>query len=337
MVPVSLEGRKGVQIDVVAQCRLVASLGRGLGSGIPTTIATVLVTAGGPIEFSRQIASTKVKASVFERCAAIHGLHRVVRGAGSTGSVRNIRIGLSVVRVELGKRSQLQITEGLGHVDHRIAPVHVTGPDRHVGVGPICLDVDDPKKRVRSVQRRARATNDLDPLDVLRRYVVGQSRDAAEEQLVDALAVDHHEHGFGRARAPAAHIDSQVVVTLVGVRLEAGHEVEQLLHRSDSQLADVLASEHGDHRRRLGHRFFLLGGRRHLQVQQILQRHAEQIGKLPRFLIGERSARRLGKRRLVGISRRGRARQRGCGLYRVVRRCRHWGWQPRPLGGRVRL
>ena len=86
-------------------------------------------------------------------------------------------------------------------------------------------DVDDGDEGVCAVERRGRAANDLDLLDVFRWHAVDHTG-IAEKQVVDPLAIDHHEDPLGSHAAPTTDIDRQVMVTLVRIRHEAGNEVQ---------------------------------------------------------------------------------------------------------------
>ena len=79
-------------------------------------------------------------------------------------------------------------------------------------------DVDDTKERTRAVQRRARATDDFDPLDQV--DVEGKFRAdqcTAEDIVIESVAVDEEQHaGVVIAGTRKAAHPKEAVIAVVG-------------------------------------------------------------------------------------------------------------------------
>ena len=96
----------------------------------------------------------------------------------------------------------------------------------HAGpvVRPARDDVDHAADRVRAVQRGARALDDLDAFDELRRDIL--ERGGADRARVDAQAIHEHEHVV---RFRAAHEDGSLLAGTAEARdLDARHEAQRI-------------------------------------------------------------------------------------------------------------
>jgi hypothetical protein len=260
----------------------------------------------------------------------------VVRVARGQGRRSNAEGGEGEVAYRLAVRgdvqlrpARVQVLQEAGDADFvERGPVAVVVEEGLEGasaqgqlVAPECVDafrddVDDAEHRARPVEDGARATHDLDALDVVDGQVQVHRGGAAEDAVVEPHPVDGDEHVLGASRGHcrghAAHHDARAPHS-IGEHLQTGHRLQDLAQRACPRTADVFLRDHGHETRLLVDRArALLTGRdlqEHREVDVVdVAECREALDEARAFVL----LRGLGRRRLFG-RRRGRGRQLGGG------------------------
>ena len=165
-----------------------------------------------------------------------------------------------------------------------------------IGRGPLTVgrgsgdDVDNAVDGIRAPQRRRRAANDLDALQVRHEDVLRVPEHAREQRRIHAAAVDQHLHLVGHDAIEAAGRNRPALAVHAG-HVQPRHQPQGLGDRARAAVLDLLGAEHKHRRRNLRQTLRSLGNRGHLDVQQSLQAQRGQVlGQLPHGLHAQRDA-----------------------------------------------
>jgi hypothetical protein len=248
----------------------------GRGKAVEAVVAPVVTDVGLPATpLGRQVQAAEALVHVAVHVATHAGAQR-----GELLRAHHVRVGPGEPAGPVASRIEddeavLEQRPGTPEQAPALLGADARRDARPALVDPVGHHVDDALEGVVAVDHRHGPADDLDPVDRLDRDVQARDLGGGEGLLQRRVLRDAVHQELHPAAHRAAGADEAVLDVVEEV--EAGDVAQQLLEGGPAVALDVLAGEDGDAGRDVADLLLALAGGADLHLQQILERHLQQV------------------------------------------------------------